>query len=183
MSQEKEWPRHPDECPECGSRLDQTGFHGDGCSQNGPFKPWPLAEIHATSEEKLKRKIVDRLIKRVWRTRWTFGGGTGLCFMSHFKADGQLFGATVWQDFDRWEGNEQVFKYRIAICDQRDASHYLIRQSVCAGPLVFETGYRAGELFEKLYRSFAAKIAKMLVPPPPKEYSLLENLKRILSGI
>ncbi len=136
---------------------------GDDCSQDGPFKPWPLSEIR---EEPLKRAIVDRIIARRWRTKWTFGGGVGICYMSTFKADGQRFGVAVWQEFDKWIGKEQSFKYRINVHDVSKMSEFALRQGAIAGPLVFETTYRAEELFRPIHEPHMAKIRKMITPAP-----------------
>src|SRR3989344_2853851 len=172
-----------DVCPECKSDLGETGFHGDGCSQNGRLKPWPLNEIR---EEPLKRAIIDKILAKRWRMKWAFGGGVGECYMSILKPmfGKPRFGVTVWREFDKWIGKEQSFKYRICFIELT-SNEYLHRQGIVAGPLVFETVYRAGELFELIHKPRIAAIRKrhMLPKPPPKEPTLLENLKRILSSI
>ncbi len=134
-------------------------------------------------EEALQKQIVDRIIARRRRTKWTFGGGVGICFMSTFNAGGQRFGVTVWQEFEKWIGTEKHFTYRINVCDASTISESMLRYGVCAGPLVFETTYRAGELFEAIDQPRLEKIKKQMIPNPQKEFSLLETLKRILSSI
>lgn len=34
-------------CDECGADLGEVGFHCDGCSQNGPYKPFDTVALRA----------------------------------------------------------------------------------------------------------------------------------------
>lgn len=34
-------------CDECGADLGSIGFHGDGCSQNGPYRPFDTEALRA----------------------------------------------------------------------------------------------------------------------------------------